>query len=131
MELWGFIILGVFALGVLMSIGNDVRSISLRLQDSNNKHLSDLPERIAKAIIWELDMNSALPKNISHELLVMGDFPEKIAKEIGFELMVNKDLPEKIAESISRELNDPFGLGQKIESTIRKHLESINTKLDR
>ena len=42
-----------------------------------------------------------------------------------------EDLPEKIAESISSKFNEPFGLGRNIEETIRKHLESIDDKLDR
>ncbi len=37
MDMWGFVILGVFALGVLISIGNDVRSISSRLESIDAK----------------------------------------------------------------------------------------------
>ncbi len=145
MELWGFVILGIFALGVLISIGNDVRSISSRLQDSSINHLPDLPEKIAKAIIWELDMKSELPKNISHEL-VMGDFSERIAASIGSNLIYDSDLPEKIAKAISHEMLMESNLETKISraiqsqigywdigtdrpSNLMEHLQSIEKKL--
>jgi hypothetical protein len=133
MELWGFVILGIFALGVLISIGNDVRSISSRLQDSSINHLPDLPEKIAKAIIWELDMKSELPKNISHEL-VMGDFSERIAASIGSNLIYDSDLPERIAKSIGSNLIYDSDLPEKIAKSISHEMlmeSNLETKISR
>ena len=130
--LYGF---GIVIVLILASIGNEIRYLSSRLDSTKEHQLSDLPEKIAKAIIWELDMNSSLPKNIHHELMVAGDLSDKIEsvirelpKEITYELIHAEGLPEKIAGSIDDKLEKSFGICHEVK-TIREHLTSIDRSL--